>query len=112
MIKRDYIGTNVMGEANEVAHAMEKLLKFGPHDKHTVNDPTNLERLQDEIADLWGALIMFQQETNLPITAKITNAAVNRKIARIEQYYKYHEARMDSFEEAAVYAAGQDAGTN
>ena len=79
-------------EAGEVVQAATKVLIHGKHSRHPNGGPTNIERLEDEIGNLYAAVgLMFQEADTSP---HMINRMIARKIH--EPFYLHHNTFSDS----------------
>jgi hypothetical protein len=62
MLKADtYLLLCLEEEAIEIAHAISKVIRFTPHDSHTIGGPTNIMKLQHEFNDMLAIVEMLEE---------------------------------------------------
>jgi len=74
-------------ECGEVQQAVGKALRFGVNDGYPTSDTTNLEDIQNEVADLLGVYEMLMKE--VAQSESVPHYKRNRKKLRVEEYMEY-----------------------
>lgn len=82
----EYLMVVLGEEAIEVAHASSKVLRFTPHDSHTIGGPTNLEHLVTEFNELLAVVEMLKEEG---LDLKRDEDIIARKKQRVKDYLEY-----------------------
>ena len=91
MTRQQWLFTQLMSEACEVAHAVSKILMFGPND-HYPGYGHNMERLKAELNDMKATITLLQREKAVPYTID-DQAQMNAKLDKIQVMYQYAKER-------------------
>ena len=85
--RTDYLLTQLASECAEIVHRVTKAQHFGLHEKQPGQDKDNIERIAEEVNDLFGVLAMLTLDEG--ILPPPDPEAVLAKKARVEHYMKY-----------------------
>lgn len=86
MDETQYLLTVLSEEAVEVSHAAHKVIRFTPHDSHTIGGPTNLENLEKEYNDLIAMVEMLAEKG---IVIGVSRELIAKKKQRVLDYMAY-----------------------
>lgn len=84
MTKQEYLINVFMEECAEATQRAAKMLRFGIGDTSPIHPVPNDERFAAEVADLFAAIKMLQDEGVLPST--YPQEAVDKKIRQVEHF--------------------------
>lgn len=91
MNKVEYLLECLAEECAEVIHRKTKLARFGPDEKQSGQDLTNLDRLRAEVCDLFAVLELLDaaMEPRLFWEDEQMEAAIKAKREKLEKYMDY-----------------------
>lgn len=78
----------VMEECNELAQRCSKALRFGLHEVQPGQQYNNAERIQEEYADLIGAIRMLSETMDFSLDS-LSEVAINEKKLKIKKFMEY-----------------------
>jgi len=92
MNKEKYLLVKIQEECAEVSQRVAKAIRFGLKNIQNGQDKNNLERLKEEILDLFAALVIFEDEVDiklLDLDFENFDELIDNRIERIEKYMDY-----------------------
>ena len=89
MNRTEYLLTCLAEECCEVGQRVSKILRFGAKEIQPGYASTNIERLNDELADLYGVLRMLQLEDCGVILHSGTTDKMLEKEKKVNKYFEY-----------------------
>lgn len=89
MTKKEWLLIQLASEANEVAHAVSKVLQFGAADTYEGRNPlAAIDVLLSELDDFHGAVASCIKHEVFYIGSEL-ESAIAKKLEKIEDMYEY-----------------------
>lgn len=94
MTKQEHILNHLSEECVEISHRVSKALRFGLEEKQKGQELTNAERIEEEIADLFGIINILEDEKILKRLQDYTwlKTRLDAKKEKVLRYLEYSKS--------------------
>lgn len=87
MNRLQYLLIKLAEESSEVGQIALKTAQFGLHEVYSENGKSNIQRIHDELNDLFGIIKMLNVEYEFDYTP--SDVAISDKIEKVSKYFNY-----------------------